>query len=203
MNKAIMPMKLKNLISSLFCWGLVILVFFGAKTFPEKEITEKPKEDIVIEEQEEPKESYRPIKPDYEKLYTLHNDTRKDTCLDLTYEDAQILMKIAVLEDHTDEVSQAYIMSLILNRVNSPDFPNTIREVVEQKLDQKYQFLSLDDKRYINAEPDVNSHIALALVESGQIKTDYLFYEALSVKNSWASRHRGKPDEYGGSRFYK
>lgn len=202
MNKAIMPMKLKNLISSLLCIGLVILVFFGG-TFSEKEITEKPKEDIVIEEQEEPKESYRPIKPDYEKLYTLHDDARKDTCLDLTYEDAQILMKIAVLEDHTDEVSQAYIMSLILNRVNSPDFPNTIREVVEQKLDQKYQFLSLDDKRYINAKPDVNSHIALALVESGQIKTDYLFYEALSVKNSWASRHRGKPDEYGGSRFYK
>ena len=203
MNKAIMPMKLKNLISSFLCFGLLILVFFGGRKFFEKEITEKPKEDIVIEEQEEPRESYRPIKPDYEQLYTLHDDTKKDTCVDLTYEDAQILMKIAVLEDHTDEVSQAYIMSLILNRVNSPNFPNTIREVVEQKLDQKYQFLSLNDKRYINAEPDVNSHLALALIESGQIKTDYLFYEALYVKNSWASRNREKVCEYGGSRFYK
>ncbi len=198
MNKAIMPMKLKNLISSLFCWGLVILVFFGAKTFPEKEITEKPK-DIVIEEQKKPKESYRPIKPDYEQLYTLHDDTKKDTCVDLTYEDAQILMKIAVLEDHTDEVSQAYIMTIVLNRLNSEDFPNSIRQVIEQE----GQFLKLSDSRYKKAEPDVNSHIALALVESGQIKTDYLFYEALIVKNSWASRHRGKPDEYGGSRFYK
>lgn len=198
MNKAIMPMKLKNLISSFLCFGLLILVFFGG-TFFEKEITEKPKEDIVIEEQEEPKESYRPIKPDYEQLYTLHDDKKKDTCLDLTYEDAQILMKIAVLEDHTDEVSQAYIMTIVLNRLNSEDFPNSIRQVIEQE----GQFLKLSDSRYKKAEPDVNSHIALALVESGQIKTDYLFYEALSVKNSWASRHRGKPDEYGGSRFYK
>lgn len=133
------------------------------------------------------------------ELYTCSEEIRNDTCIEVSIEEAEILMKIAVLEDYTDEISQAYIMSLILNRVNSPDFPNTIKEVVEQD----GQFMKLTDKRYINAQPDVNSHLALALIESGQIQTEYLFYEAIWVKNSWASRHRKEYEEYGGSRFYK
>ena len=194
-----MPMKWKNLISSVIVVGLLLFVFLSQDI--EKTEPEPPKTQNAIKPKRQPKATLN--REDYEKLYSLFSDGNKDTCIDISYEDAQILMKIAVLEDHTDEVSQAYIMSLILNRVNSPNFPNTIREVVEQKLEQKYQFLSLNDKRYINAEPDVNSHLALALIESGQIKTDYLFYEALYVKNSWASRNREKVCEYGGSRFYK
>lgn len=134
-----------------------------------------------------------------EKLYSCKEETINDTCLCISVEDAEILMKIAVLEDYTDDVSQAYIMSIILNRVNSPEFPNTVKEVVEQE----GQFLKLTDRRYINAKPDVNSHFALAKIESGEIKTDFLFYEWIQVKNSWASRNREVALEYGGSRFYK
>ena len=133
------------------------------------------------------------------RLYLCKNEQINDTCLVISVEDAEILMKIAVLEDYTDEVSQAYIMSIILNRVESPDFPNTVREVVEQE----GQFLKLTDKRYLNAEPDVNSHLALAKIESKEIRTNFLFYEAQKVKNSWASRHRKVALEYGGSRFYE
>lgn len=131
------------------------------------------------------------------KLYTCKEDVRNDTCLVVSVEDAEILMKIAVLEDHSDEISQAYIMSIIMNRVKKSGL--TIREVVEQD----GQFMKLSDKRYKSAEPDVNSHLALALIEGKQIETDFLFYEAKWVKDSWASRHREVACEYGGSRFYK
>lgn len=134
-----------------------------------------------------------------EQLYSCKEETINDTCLCISVEDAEILMKIAVLEDYTDDVSQAYIMSIILNRVNSPEFPNTVKEVVEQE----GQFLKLTDKRYLNAKPDVNSHFALAKIESREIETEFLFYESASVKNSWASRNREVALEYGGSRFYK
>lgn len=133
------------------------------------------------------------------KLYSCKEDPNTDTCLVVSVEDAEILMKIAVLEDHTDEISQAYVMSIIMNRVNSPDYPNTIRQVVEQD----GQFLKLTDERYMNAVPDVNSHLALAMIEGRQVETDFFFYEAKWVKNSWASRHREVALEYGGSRFYK
>lgn len=135
----------------------------------------------------------------FEMLYSCKQDYNNDTCLSISIEDAEILMKVAVLEDYTDDVSQAYVMSIILNRVNSPDFPNTVKEVVEQE----GQFVKLSDSRYKNAVPDVNSHLALAKIEGRVIQTDFLFYEAVWVKNSWASKNREVELEYGGSRFYK
>lgn len=134
-----------------------------------------------------------------EKLYTCKEEVINDTCLEISVEDAEMLMKIAVAEDYTDAISQAYIMSIILNRLNSPDFPNSVKEVIEEK----GQFMKLTDERYINAIPDVNSHYALAMIESRVIETDFLFYEATWVKGSWASKHREVALVYGGSRFYK
>ena len=196
MEKAIMPVKCKNLIGSIFTFGLLVLVLCCNRS-NEKPIKEQQ---VIFKAEKEPKQEIKELtREDFEKLYHLIDDHNKDTCIELSYEDAQILMKIAVLEDHTDEVSQAYIMTLILNRVNSDDFPGTIREVIEQE----GQFLMLDDPRYLKAEPDNNSHLALALVESGQITTDFLYYEALYIKDSWASRNREKACEYGGSRFYR
>ena len=78
----------------------------------------------------------------------------------------------------------------------TPDFNQDIADLINVS-----SFVQV--KRYINAVPDVNSHLALALIEGREIKTDFLFYEALWVKDSWASKHRGKAVEYGGSRFYK
>lgn len=196
MEKAIMPVKCKNLIGSIFTFGLLVFVLCCNCT------NEKPIEEqqVIVKAEKEPKQVIKELtRKDFEKLYHLIDDHNKDTCIDLSYEDAQILMKIAVLEDHTDEISQAYIMTLILNRLYSDDFPGTIREVIEQE----GQFLMLDDSRYLKAEPDNNSHLALALVESGQITTDFLYYEALYIKDSWASRNREKACEYGGSRFYR
>lgn len=197
MEKAIMPVKCKNLIGSILIVCLLAFVFWCSNTDTKPTIE---KQQIVHKEEKEPKRAIEKLtRNDYEKLYTLTDDQNKDTCIALSYEDAQILMKIAVLEDHTDEISQAYIMTLILNRLYSDDFPGTIREVIEQE----GQFLMLDDSRYLKAEPDNNSHLALALVESGQITTNFLYYEALYIKDSWASRNREKACEYGGSRFYR
>lgn len=134
-----------------------------------------------------------------EMLYTCRNEVINDTCLVISVEDAELLMKIAYHEDHTDSLSQAYIMSEVLNRVESPDFPNTIKEV----LNQKNQFLDTDSKEFKDIIPDVNSHLALALIEGREVQTDFLFHEAIDSAESWASRHREVSKEYGGTRFYK
>lgn len=134
---------------------------------------------------------------DFSRLYTLRSDVKNDTCLDLSQEDAMRLMEVAVLEDCTDAKSQSFIMSVILNRVASPDFPNTIKEVIEQE----GQFSTVDD--YKSAVPDTNSHEALYLIESGQIQTDFLYFEATWITDSWQSKHRELAETYGGTRFYK
>lgn len=178
------------------CLLITLLMIMGCAS------EDRPIQEEIIESEvpeEVVKETHIITDNELSRLYTCREEPINDTCLVISVEDAQLLMKIAVLEDHTDALSQAYIMSLVLNRLNSPDFPDTITEVLEQE----GQFLKLTDKRFIDAEPDINSHLALAMVESGVVKTDFLYYEALWVKDSWASTHREVETEYGGSRFYK
>lgn len=64
------------------------------------------------------------------RLYTCKQDVRKSdsTIVELSQEDAWKMMKIAECEDNTDSLSQAYIMTIVLNRMDSEDFPNDIDE---------------------------------------------------------------------------
>ena len=195
MKKVITLLKSNFLKSRSLCVVSVVILLWFVWSTPAKAVYKTEPVDTV-----EVQEAVH-ILTDNElgRLYSCNPQPINDTCICLSMEDAEMLMKVAVLEDYTDEISQAYIMSIIINRVESDQFPNTVREVIEQE----GQFLKLTDKKYINAVPDVNSHLALALIEGREIKTDFLFYEALWVKDSWASKHRGKAVEYGGSRFYK
>lgn len=127
------------------------------------------------------------------QLYSGKEEIRNDTCISISVDDAQRLMGIAKAEDGTSAESQAYIMAVILNRVKSPDFPNTIKEVIEQP----GQFSADYD------EPDVNSHIALAMVESGEIKTDALYFEADWLKGSWQSENKEYLFTCASTKFYR
>lgn len=132
---------------------------------------------------------------DYElsKLYSYKEEETNDTCVVLSVEDAELLMRIAKAEDGTSAESQAYIMSVILNRVNSPDFPDTVKEVIEQEGQFNATYKT----------PDVNSHLALAMVESGEIKTDALYFEATWLKGSWQSKHKQYICTVGETKFYR
>ena len=132
-------------------------------------------------------------------LYLCKEDVNCDTCLLLTQEDAERLMKIAVVEDYTSIESQAYVMQVVLNRVASPDFPNTIKEVIEQP----GQFSTVSNGKYAKAEPNVDSHYALALVEGRQLETDALYFEAAYAKNTWQSKHLVYISTVGGTRYYR
>ena len=132
-------------------------------------------------------------------LYLTKEDVNCDTCLVISQEDAVRLMKIAVVEDNTSIESQAHIIETVLNRVNDPAFPNTIKEVIEQP----GQFSTVSNGAYSKAEPDVNSHLALALVESGQVETDALYFESVKAKNTWQSSNLVYISTVGGTRYYR
>lgn len=161
--------------------------------------TSAPQE--VVDTMELPPTTEYLTEQDLSTLYTCKEyEAPTDTdIVEISYSDAQLLMRISVCEDCTDAYSQAYVMSVILNRVESENFPNTIREVIYED----NQFSPVDDGRFDTAEPDVNSHLALAMIESGEVSTDYLYFEALSVEDSWQSKHRQVAKEYGGTRYYR
>lgn len=84
--------------------------------------------------------------------------------IEVSYEDAQMLMKIAQAEAGNQGIEgMSSVMRVVLNRVMSDEFPDTVEEVIKQP----YQFESFNNGSYENAEPSTDCHLALAQVERG------------------------------------
>lgn len=119
--------------------------------------------------------------------------------LNITYEDAQCLMRIGTAEAEIDGVEGiAAVMSTVLNRVKDSRFPNTIKEVVFQNR----QFSPIDDGRYYSVDIPPEAHMALAEIEKGT----YNWMEALYFENaedSWQSKNLEYLYTIGHHRFYK
>ena len=175
---------MKKVMSLIMCIVLLssMLMFRSERVFAQEEIKEVH---IITDE-------------DLELLHLTTEDFHCDTCLLVSQADAERLMKIAVVEDFSSVESQAQIMRVILNRVDSPDFPNTIQEVIEQP----GQFSTVKSGKYEKAEPDVNSHLALAMIEKGEVDSDALYFEAAYAKNTWQSKHLVYCSTVGGTKYY-
>lgn len=126
-------------------------------------------------------------------------ETRTGTICEMTYEEAQMLMRIAMAEAEEDGVEgQAMVMAVVLNRVKDNRFPNTIKDVILQDK----QFSPISDGRYYTVNPNVDSHLALAEIESG----NYADVEALYFENansSWQADNCEYIGTVGHHRFYK
>ena len=123
---------------------------------------------------------------------TIHN---------FTYEEAQMLMKLAYAEAGVDgQEGMAAVMMVVVNRVADPNFPNSIKEVIFQK--NPVQFSSTVDGNYDKADPDSDCHLALAGVEAG----NYNYIQAIyfeNAKSSWQSKKCEYLYTIGHHRFYK
>lgn len=198
MNGVLLQKRLR-LLHDLVCWLVIVVLSIYIVCFLEV-MFPKADETAEIFEKAEPKQEVH-ILTDEElsRLYSFKEHSTMPDKVEITVEDAQRLMKIAVAEDSTNEYSQAYIMSVVLNRVKSNLFPNTVEEVISQDK----QFSTYSNGSYQKAVPNVDSHLALYLIESGQVDTEYLFFEAAWCDNTWQSSTRNKPFYYGGTKFYE
>lgn len=116
-------------------------------------------------------------------------------------EENQILLKIAMAEAEGETVEgKALVMLVVLNRVWSNGFPDTIEKVVFQK----GQFSpTVTGGRYWTTEPDEGCYEALALVLSGWDESNGALYFESCKGDSWHSRNLELVLEYGNHRFYK
>ena len=91
--------------------------------------------------------------------------------IEVTYEEAQELMKIAYCEAGNQGVDgQLYVLSVIINRVNSPDYPDNVHDVIYQP----YQFAT---KGMNKAEVTVETHLALCELEKGNLVPFIIAFE--------------------------
>lgn len=131
---------------------------------------------------------------------TQWNDRGEDTTLQVSQEDAVRLMKLAYAEGATEGVQGQYlIMRVVMNRVASDEYPNTIKEVIEQPS----QFETWENGKYQKAEPSVDSHLALAQLEKNSGDYPEIIAFEATWNNSSLLRYYDVAFTYKGHTFYK
>lgn len=118
------------------------------------------------------------------KVYATEVQNPQNTFLQMTQEELVMLQKIAVAEAHgKDEITMANIMLTILNRRQSKEFPNSIKEVITEN----NQF-STYPKLYNKYEPNETSIRAICLLPFIENKNQ-LYFEN-TVQGSWISTNK-------------
>lgn len=105
------------------------------------------------------------------------NAESAQSTINVSYEDAQLLLKTAQAEAGNQGITgQWLVMCVILNRVDSEEFPNTIEEVISQD----GQFATYANGAIEKAEPTSDTHLALAYLESGERAKQIVAFESVN-----------------------
>lgn len=122
---------------------------------------------------------------------------KSDFCL----EDIKVLLKIAMAEAEGEGVEgKAYVMRVVLNRVLSEEFPETIKDVVFQK----GQFTPVEDGgRYWTVEPDEECYKAYEMILNGWDKSKGALYFCTDGASKWIEDNTEYLYTVGNHNFFK
>lgn len=123
--------------------------------------------------------------------------------IELNEEDEYILAKIAMAEAESEDTEgKALVMLVVLNRILSKEFPDTVEEVVKQKIGRCYQFTPIKDGRYKKVEPNDDCWDALQMVYDGYNDSQGAIYFH-SGDSRWHERNLKLLFRRGNHKFYK
>lgn len=170
-------MKIKTCI----VWGVlsIFLLFSNQGAAPEEEsdpvIIETKIAEINLASADEIEEKFNEIEEATEEEPEQEPDPEeKREVIELTYEEAQLLMKIAQAEaGNQGEEGMWLVMSVVINRMNDETFPDTIKEVAYQK----NCFATVITGKINKVELSLEAHTALARIEKGEVKPDIVGFE--------------------------
>lgn len=118
-------------------------------------------------------------------------------CYEVTYDEAQLLLKVAEAEAGNQGSDGMWlVMSTVINRVRSGDFPDSIKDVVYQK----NQFSTVTNGAIDNVTITPEAHEALARIEKGDIAKEIIAFE--NTKSDSLSRYFWEAFEFKDHRFY-
>ena len=108
------------------------------------------------------------------------------------FEEAEMKDLASAEAESEGEDGQWLVLSVVMNRVKSPEFPNTIHEVINQYMVAKggrkiYQFSCVSDGRMEKAEPSADTEAALERIKRGEIAPEVIAFEVTSsnVLDEW------------------
>lgn len=122
----------------------------------------------------------------------------------LTENDKYYLAKIAMCEAENQDIkTKTLVVSVILNRVKSPNFPDSISEVIFQKVGKSYQFSPvMQGGRWWYVEPNSDCYEAVEMALKQDCSEGALYFESCKG-SSWHSRNLTYLYNSGVLRFYK
>ncbi len=138
---------------------------------------------------------------DYEVL-------EKQDIYDLSKEDYECLLRIVQAEaGGEDEKGKMLVAGVVLNRVESSKFPDTVREVVFQNENGTYQFSPIANGTYDSVTISEETIEAVDKVLAGEDVTQGALYFAARKyanpeKMKWFDRNLVQLFEYGGHEFF-
>ena len=113
--------------------------------------------------------------PNLSYAQSAHNSTINE----FTYEEAQLLMKVAQAEaGNQGEDGMWLVMSVVINRVNNDAFPDNLTDVVNQK----HQFATVSNGGIDKVEISADCHRALARIEMGEVSPEIVAFETTQSK---------------------
>ena len=138
---------------------------------------------------------------DYEVL-------KKEDLYDLSQEDYEALLRIVQAEAGSeDEKGKMLVAGVVLNRVESSRFPDTVKEVVLQHVDGVYQFSPVANGTYYSVKISDETKSAVDKVLAGEDDSKGALYFASrkyadSEKMKWFDRSLTHLFNYGGHEFF-
>lgn len=120
--------------------------------------------------------------------------------MDWDADDAYLLAKIAMSEaEGEDTEGKALVILVVLNRVWSDEFPDSISEVIYQK----GQFSPVSNGRFDRVEPDEDCYRALELVQVERWDESHgaLYFESVSASD-WHRKNLSFLFKHGNHYFY-
>lgn len=149
-----------------------------------------------------------------ESVAAMQNDLAKEAAreenrIQLSQKDKEVLLRIVEAEATGEDVTgKMLVANVILNRVNSDKFPDTVEKVVFQKSGKKYQFSPIRDGRYYKVSISESTEEAVERVLDGEDYSQGALYfmsrrQANKSNVRWFDQSLTWLLEYGTHEFYK
>ena len=134
--------------------------------------------------------------------------TREKILYDISAKEYEMLLRIVEAEaGGEDTEGKILVANVVLNRVESEKFPDTIEEVIFQKNGKVTQFSPIADGRYYTVEVSEDTMEAVNRALAGEdLSRGALFFAARASADSdnmrWFDRHLTFLFQHGGHEFF-
>lgn len=127
-----------------------------------------------------------------------------DNSFSLEEQEYQVLLRIVEAEaGGEDTAGKMLVANVVMNRVRSSKFPNTVTEVVYQTHNGKAQFSPTEDGRMDRVRVSDDTVAAVARVMNGEdASAGATFFKSVHSKSGWHDRALTRVLEHGNHIFY-